>query len=127
VPSLGTLELTGRLAALGVPNDLAAEAWETIKLHTGALARDIIRMWAERPGAGFKGWPMPDDVAGELAELRPIALRAVQLGFAHAIEDVLEELVESGGVFSVPERPARSRRSSPGDAAVADATDDRGR
>jgi DNA-binding transcriptional MerR regulator len=99
VPSVRTLQLAGRLVASGVDPELAARAWHIMSCRLGDLAVDLIELFAEHAGQGFARSGTPDELQSAFAELQPIGLNAVQLLFAHAIDNALGTLVERSELF----------------------------
>ena len=93
VASVVTLELASQLMAAGVEPEVAALAWATMQTYTGPLATDLVKLFVERASYGFAGPPTAVAVASAFRELRAVALRAVQLAFAHEIERALEDYV----------------------------------
>ena len=90
VPSVSTLEMAAQLMAAGVEAQVAAMAWGTMQLHTAALADALVAIFVDRSDYGFAGPPTAESVAAGFRELREVALRAVQVAFAHEIERSLE-------------------------------------
>ena len=90
VPSITTLELAGELRRAGVEADVAALAWGTMQLHTAALADALVAIFVDRADYGFAEATTLDEVTSGLRSLRDVALRAVQVAFAHEIERALE-------------------------------------
>ena len=105
VPSVATLELAGDLLSAGITPALAYTSWEALQRHLGALAEELVRLFTTPDGGGVGGGLTVEELMDGFDELRPIALRAVQLVFARAIEQALEEFVASGGVLSVRALP----------------------
>lgn len=99
VPSRTALELSGRLHRIGVHPQLMYRANSLMQTRLDALAQELIGLFAERPSAGFPGWPAPEHVSASFAELQDVALRAVQMSFARAIQEALEDFVVHGGVI----------------------------
>ncbi len=99
VPSRMALELSGRLHRIGVHPQLMYRANSLMQARLGALAEELIDLFAEQPSAGFPGWPAPERVSASFAELQDVALRAVQTSFARAIQHALEDFVVHGGVI----------------------------
>ncbi len=111
VPSVATLHLAAQLMAAGVEPEVAATAWTLMQEYTGALSTALVKLFVERSTYGFAGEPTAVAVAAAFRELRSVALRAVQLAFAHEIERALEDYVtaEAGpGDQPVPSVPAGS-------------------
>jgi DNA-binding transcriptional MerR regulator len=106
VPSVGALELAGRLNAMGVHPDLINNAWIVMHGQLAQLARDLIAIFAAHPNESFAGWPAPDRVGETFAELQAVALRAMQLAFAREMQAALDAFVEQGGVFEADRRAA---------------------
>jgi DNA-binding transcriptional MerR regulator len=102
IPSVTTLELAAELRRAGVEADVAALAWGTMQLHTAALADALVRIFVDREDYGFSGASTLDEVTTGLRSLRDVALRAVQVAFAHEIERALEGYLAdlAGGVDS---------------------------
>jgi DNA-binding transcriptional MerR regulator len=100
VPSVATLELSADLVAAGISPELARRCWEAMRHRLGELSRDLISLFVG-PDAVFDGPEALDAIHDTFHEIRPIALRAVQLSFAHEIEQALSEFVASGGVLAM--------------------------
>jgi DNA-binding transcriptional MerR regulator len=94
VPSVGALELAGRLNAMGVHADLINEAWILMHGQLAQLARDLVALFAAHPTESFAGWPAPDLVGETFAELQATALRAIELAFAREMQAALDAYVE---------------------------------
>ena len=93
VPSVATLQLAAQLMAAGVEPEVAAMAWALMQDYTGALSTALVNLFVERSTYGFAGDPTAVAIAAAFRELRTVALRAVQLAFAHEIERALEDYV----------------------------------
>jgi DNA-binding transcriptional MerR regulator len=93
VPSVSTLEMAAQLMAAGVEAQVAATAWGTMQLHTAALADALVALFVDRSDYGFAGPPTAEGVAAGFRELRAVALRAVQVAFAHEIERSLQDYI----------------------------------
>lgn len=106
VPSVATLELAGDMAAAGIAPELINASWIKIQQKLSQLARDLVALYTSHDiGDGVLGTELTrDELLDGFAQLRPIALQAVQLSFAHEIERALEEFVEQGGVFSLKDQ-----------------------
>ena len=108
VPSLAALELAAELLAAGIHPEVSGAAWSAMQRRIGDLAEELVTIFAEHPDHGFAG----NDTAGEISDafqqLRPIALRAVQLAFAHEIQRSLGAYVSLAvdADAVVPHRPA---------------------
>jgi DNA-binding transcriptional MerR regulator len=95
VPSLGTLDLAGRLFAAGVSAELAYASWTAMHQWLRPLAIDLVNLFARSARTGV-AQGLDDDVISEaMRRLLPIALHGVQLAFGSEIEHALDELVSS--------------------------------
>lgn len=99
VQSVGQLQLAGQLAAIGVTEQLAFESWALIRRRLAVLARDLVQLYASHPRDGLPGWPTPETVGEAFNAMKPVALRAVELGFAQEMEIAVDEWVGVGGIF----------------------------
>lgn len=93
VPSVALLQIVGDLKHAGIDAEFMYLAWQAMQKHLTRLAAELLDLYA----AGGSGGP-PHAVVETFAQVRPVALRAIQHVFATAAEDVLAEFVESGGV-----------------------------
>lgn len=100
VPSVATLELSADLVAAGISPELARRCWEAMRHRLGELSRDLIELFVG-PDAAFDGPEALESIHETFHEIRPIALRAVQLSFAHEIELALGDFVASGRVLDM--------------------------
>ena len=107
VPSLGTLDLGGRLLAAGVSPDLAYAAWTAMQQWLRPLATDLVKLFSRHTRAELEQGLDPDEITSAAGDLVPIALRAVQMVFTAEIEQALDELVAAG------EAPAWLRNPDP--------------
>lgn len=110
VPSVATLELAGDLLVAGITPTLAYTSWQILQHHLSALAGELVRAFTTPEDGGLGSELTMQELMDGFDELRPLALQAVQLVFARAIEQALDEFVEIGGVLAVrdglsPPRP----------------------
>jgi DNA-binding transcriptional MerR regulator len=92
VPSVATLDLTGQLMAAGASPQVVQAAWSLMQTRIADLADELVAVFAEHEHYGFPDAETDEEVATAVARLRPIAMRAVQVAFAHEIERAIEEL-----------------------------------
>ncbi len=89
VPSLVVLELAAEMISAGIAAEVSTAAWATMQSRMAGLADELVTLFAEHPDHGFAG----NDTAAEISEgfrqLRPIALRAVQVAFGQEIQRAL--------------------------------------
>ena len=97
VPSVVLLQIVGDLRHAGVEPEYLYQAWLAAQKHLTALARELLELFM----GGGQGGP-PAQAAAAFAEVRPVALRAVQHLFATAADQVLADLVERGQVAAAP-------------------------
>jgi DNA-binding transcriptional MerR regulator len=97
VPSVALLQIVGDLKHAGLEAEFMYAAWTAMQRHLTALASELLGLYV----AGGVDGP-PDAVVETFAEVRPVALRAVQQVFATAAEHVLAAFVESGGAVTPP-------------------------
>jgi DNA-binding transcriptional MerR regulator len=90
VPSLAVLELAAELLAAGIAPEVSMAAWDTMRRRIGELADELVTIFAEHPDHGFADNDTPAEISEAFRQLRPVALRAVQLAFAHEIQRSLE-------------------------------------
>jgi len=89
IPSLAVLELAAEMMAAGIEADVSAAAWGAMQRRIAELADELIIIFAEHPDHGFAGNDTAAEISAAFRELRPIALRAVQVAFAHEIQRAL--------------------------------------
>jgi DNA-binding transcriptional MerR regulator len=92
VPSVATLDLTAQLMAAGASPGVVQAAWSLMQTRIADLADELVAVFAHHEHHGFPHAASDDDVAKAVARLRPIAMRAVQVAFAHEIERAIGEL-----------------------------------
>jgi DNA-binding transcriptional MerR regulator len=92
VPSVATLDLTGQLMAAGASPEVVQSAWALMQSRIADLADELVAVFASHEHYGFPEASTDGEVAAAIARLRPIAMRAVQVAFAHEIERAIEEL-----------------------------------
>ncbi len=89
MPSLVVLELAAEMISAGIAAEVSTAAWATMQSRMAGLADELVTLFAEHPDHGFAG----NDTAAEISEgfrqLRPIALRAVQVAFGQEIQRAL--------------------------------------
>ncbi len=107
VPSVAVLEITGDLLAAGIAPEVCVAGWQLMRRHLGALVRDLVTRFTESAGEGNDAPFTLDELTGAYADLRPIAMRALEVTFAHQMQDALATFVEQGGVFELPTRDRR--------------------
>lgn len=95
VGSVTLLELTGQLMEAGANAQVASAAWIAMRTHIGGLADELVHVFVDDSALGFPTATTADDRSAALRQLRPIAMRAVQLAFALEIERAIEALVET--------------------------------
>lgn len=96
VPSVALLQIVGDLKHAGLDAELMYACWQAMQRHLTGLAAELLDLYAGSTG------PTPDEVTATFAEVRPVALRAIQLVFARAAEHLLAEVVERGDVAARP-------------------------
>jgi DNA-binding transcriptional MerR regulator len=101
VPSVALLQLAGDIIASGFEPALAFAAWQAMQDALAPLARDLVKIFTQPEPGSLPDPPNLDELREGFEQLRPIALQAVQLSFAHEIERALEQFVEQGGVFEM--------------------------
>jgi DNA-binding transcriptional MerR regulator len=92
VPSVATLDLTGQLMAAGASPEVVQAAWALMQARIADLADELVAVFAAHEHYGFPEAATDEQVADSVSKLRPIAMRAVQVAFAHEIERAIEEL-----------------------------------
>ena len=75
------------------PNSVSARVVKTSSFSCEPSMPNLTEAPSERPTL--------ERLMHAFEELRPIAMQAVQLAFAHEIELALNEFVEQGGVFDL--------------------------
>jgi DNA-binding transcriptional MerR regulator len=100
VPSVTLLQIVGDLKHAGLGAEFMYLAWQAMQKHLSALAAELLDLYV---GGGFDG--PPAQVADTFAEMRPVALRAVQHVFATAAGHALADFVERGGTAAPPPGP----------------------
>jgi len=98
VASPRLLEITLAFEAAGISVDTSAEGAAIMRKYMQPMAKDLVKLYIDRLGD-----ELPEDhpataIANALNSLRPYSVDAVQVLFSHAIESVLRDLVERGGV-----------------------------
>jgi hypothetical protein len=97
VPSVATLDLTGQLMAAGASPEVVQAAWGLMQSRIADLADELVAVFASHEHYGFPEAETDAQVAVAVGKLRPIAMRAVQVAFAHEIERAIEELYVAQG------------------------------
>lgn len=92
VPSVATLDLTGQLMEAGASPEVVQSAWALMQSRIADLADELVAVFAGHEHYGFPEAATDEQVAEAIGRLRPIAMRAVQVAFAHEIERAIEEL-----------------------------------
>ena len=111
VPSVTTLDLTGQLMAAGASPEVAQSAWVA---HAVPASPTWPTSWSpSSPTTSTTASPRPPPtrtIAAAVGQLRPIAMRAVQVAFAHEIERAIEELYVGRGPdpAALDHRPRRT-------------------
>lgn len=109
VTSSAMLELAIALTDVGFDVDTTRQARTILERHLGAAADELVRVVGDEVAVPR----LHGDVAGEVGTLidavRPIALRAVTVIFAHQMKRALHEVLASGG-RSIAAPPERRRR-----------------
>jgi len=95
VPSVATLDLTGQLIAAGASADVVQSAWTLMQSRIADLADELVAVFAGHENYGFPEASTGEEIGIAVGRLRPIAMRAVQVAFAHEIERAIEELYVS--------------------------------
>jgi len=108
VPSLAVLELAAEMMSAGIEPEVSAQAWGAMQRRISELADELITIFAEHPDHGFAGNDTAAEISDGFRQLRPIALRAVQVAFAHEIQRALGVYVSlaSDADAIVPRRDA---------------------
>jgi DNA-binding transcriptional MerR regulator len=101
VPSVATLELSVEMRKAGVQQEVITDSWDAMQRHVGALADELVVIFAEHPGFGFGPKATSEQVNEAFRRIRPVALRSIQLAFAHEIERALSEYLEGWNVVDV--------------------------
>jgi DNA-binding transcriptional MerR regulator len=100
VPSVAAVELSGDMAEAGIGADLAYRCWQLMHDHLLKLCNELIELFITAEDG-----PVTTDELDSLSErfelLRPIALRGIQLVFAHEMEEALREFVAGGGLLRI--------------------------
>ena len=104
VPSVALLELLGELLAVGIHEELAYASYQAIGRHIEALARELVEVYTSGTATALAAEFTLDELGTVFRQLRPIALQAVQLVFAHEIESAVAAFVEQGGVMTIRTR-----------------------
>jgi DNA-binding transcriptional MerR regulator len=86
VPSLVVLELAAEMMSAGIDAQVSASAWGAMQRRVAELADELVTIFAEHPDHGFAGNDTAAEISAAFRELRPIALRAVQVAFAQEIQ-----------------------------------------
>ncbi len=89
VPSLAVLELAAEMMSAGIEPEVSAAAWGAMQRRIAELADELITIFAEHPDHGFAGNDTAADISNAFRQLRPLALRAVQVAFAQEIQRAL--------------------------------------
>jgi DNA-binding transcriptional MerR regulator len=97
VPSLAVLEMAAELIATGIEAEVASSAWFAMQRRISQLADELVTIFAEHPDHGFAGSSTAAEISEAFRQLRPIALRAVQVAFAHEIARSLGEYLALAG------------------------------
>ena len=103
VPSVATLDLTGQLMAAGASPDVVQSAWTLMQGRIADLADELVAVFARHENYGFPQASTDEEIGLAVGRLRPIAMSAVQVAFAHEIERAIEELY--GSIDSEPAQP----------------------
>jgi DNA-binding transcriptional MerR regulator len=86
IPSLTVLELAAEMMSAGIEADVSAAAWNAMQRRIAELADELVTIFAEHPDHGFAGNDTAAEISEAFRQLRPIALRAVQVAFAQEIQ-----------------------------------------
>jgi DNA-binding transcriptional MerR regulator len=89
VESVGVLELAAELTAIGIAPSVSMAAWCAMRQRIGEMADELVTIFAEDPDHGFADNDTAAEISEAFGQLRPVALRAVQLAFAHEIQRAL--------------------------------------
>ncbi len=97
VPSLVVLELAAEMVSAGIAAEVSTAAWASIQAKMRELADELITLFAEHPDHGFAGNDTVAEISQGFRDLRPLALRAVQVAFGREIQRSLTEYISSVG------------------------------
>ncbi len=97
VPSLAVLELAAEMISAGIAAEVSTAAWASMQARMAGLADELITLFAEHPDHGFAGNDTVAEISDGFRQLRPIALRAVQVAFGREIQRALSEYLSSAG------------------------------
>ena len=89
IPSLAVLELAAEMTAVGIAPEVSMQAWAEMQRRVAELADELVTIFAEHPDHGFAGNDTPAEISEAFRQLRPVALRAVQVAFAQEIQRAL--------------------------------------
>jgi DNA-binding transcriptional MerR regulator len=101
------LAIAMKLEAAGVDLTTARAAADIVQKHLTRAVDDLIALFMRRAVEGELGIPQP---AKLLETVRPLALEAVRVIFARAMEGGLRKLVDSGKLAALPRKTKRKRR-----------------
>jgi hypothetical protein len=71
--------------------------------HVAALADELVVIFAEHPAFGFDTSATSLKINEAFRRIRPVALRGIQVAFAHEIERALEEYLEGWTITDPPD------------------------
>ena len=115
VASPALLDIALELQDAGVDLDTAARARDILDRRLGQAADELVAWFSERMEKGAARGRDLEELPAVLDALRPQALKAVEVMFAHQVERAIQQLVESGGRVTPRPRPRpRQRRQSRG-------------
>jgi hypothetical protein len=101
----------GELLSAGIHEELAYLSYQAIQRHITALARELITVYSSATATSLAAEFTLEELGMAFQQLRPIALQAVQLVFAHEIERAVADFVEQGGVLDIHTRDATEELS----------------
>ena len=102
VPSPALLDIALRLFDAGVSIDIAERAANLLRRRLARAAEDLVALFEGETGRSFAGSGAPEEIAGALDAVRPIALDAAALILAQEMERALRHLATT--------RPRRGKR-----------------
>ncbi len=101
VPSVALLDLASAIYSSGVTPEVSYRAWGLISARLETLARELVLLFTSPESRDTVDQLTHEELASGFQALRPIAMQAVQLSFAHAIEQALDQFVAEGGLFGL--------------------------
>lgn len=95
-PSAALLDLTLRVVDAGASVEVASRAEGLLRKRLAGAADDLVELFQTETGRAFAGHGTPEEIAGAIDTLRPIALDAAGLILAQEIERALRRLAGTG-------------------------------